>query len=127
MEEYIIEPLFDNILVIPEEKPKTTATGIYLPNESGEAPTIGEVIATGEGRFTDSPIPNTVQVSGGVGGSFPPVFAKKPMTIKAGDRVLYKQWGTNSVKMNGKEYFLLKQEDVLAIIRNTKPPETATN
>lgn len=105
MDEYIIEPLFDNILVLPEEPIKKTASGIMLPNSSGEAPSIAVVQATGEGK---------VDKDG----------TRIPMKVKADDRVLYKQWGTNSIKLNNKEYLLLKQEDVLAIIRN-KPKEEA--
>lgn len=116
MDEFIIEPLGDNILVIQEEKAKKTATGILLPNESGEAPTIGEVIAVGEGKFLP------VTSNGNVDADGNPKLAKTPMLIKAGDRVLYKQWGTNSVKMNGKEYYLLKQEDVLARITKASTP-----
>jgi len=121
MDDYIIEPLFDNILVLPEEKAKQTATGIILPNESGEAPTIGEVIATGRGKYIPEYI--TKGTADRMGGTvISQELGKIPMDIKAGDRVLYKQWGTTSVKMNGKEYFILKQDDVLALIHKKPQP-----
>ena len=104
MDEYIIQPLFDNILVLPEEVKKETVTGIILPNASGEAPSIAEVQSTGEGK---------VDKDGTL----------IPMKVKAGDRILYKQWGTNEIKMNNKKYLLLKQEDVLALVINKKNPE----
>ena len=108
MEEYIIEPLFDKVLILPEKPIEKTASGIMLPSASGEAPSIAVVQATGEGKPDKDG--NSV-----------------PMKVKANDRILYKQWGTDSVKLNNKEYLLLKQEDILAIIKN-KPevPSTPT-
>ena len=108
MDEYIIEPLFDQILVLPEKKTKTTPTGILLPTESGEAPSIAEVQATGQGKIDKDGV-------------------IIPMVIKAGDRILYKAWGTSTIKLNNKEYLLLKQEDVLAIIKNKKNPQTTAS
>ncbi len=111
MDELIIEPLFDNILVLPETPAQTTATGIFLPNASGESPSIAEVIAVGEGKYT-----NEVKIDekGNI------TFLKIPMVIKAGQRIIYKQWGTNSIKTGNKEYLLLKQEDALGIVKNKK-------
>lgn len=97
MDEYIIKPLFDNVLIIPDEPVKKTPTGILLPSASGDAPSIAEVKATGKGKIDKDG--NLI-----------------PMEVKAGDKILYKQWGTSSIPLNKREYLLLKQEDVLAII-----------
>lgn len=99
MNDYIIEPLFDNVLVLPQTKEnQETNSGILLPDSANETPNIAEVIATGEGKTDKSG--NLI-----------------PLKIKAGDQIIYKQWGTNTIKMGGKEYLLLREEDILAKVR----------
>lgn len=92
-----ITPLFDNVLIEPEEAEEKTASGIILPDTAKEKPQIGKVIAVGSGK---------------VG----PKGDTHPMVVKIGDRVMYKKWGGNEVKLEGKEYTLVGQEDILAIL-----------
>lgn len=92
-----VTPLFDNILIEPEQAEEKTASGIILPDTAKEKPQIGKVVAVGKGKTNKK-------------------GELMPMAVKAGDKVMYKKWGGNEVKVNGKEMTLVSQEDVLAIV-----------
>lgn len=92
-----IKPVLDYILIEPSEKEEKTVSGIVIPDTAKEKPQEGSVVAVGPGRFTES-------------GQM-----IKPM-VKKGDKVLYKKWGGNEVKIEGKEYLFVKEEDILAIV-----------
>lgn len=94
-----VTPLFDNVLVQPLEAETKTASGIILPDTVKEKPQIGTVKAVGKGK-TDN---NGKLI---------------PIVIKVGDRVMYKKWGGNEVKMGTEEWTLISQEDILAIVDN---------
>lgn len=96
-----IIPLGDRVLVKPfsEEDTKKTKSGIIIPETvDKERPEQGKVIAVGEGRTTDE---------GKV----------LPMKVKVGDLVIFSKYGPDEVKVNGDEYFMLKEENILAIIK----------
>ena len=92
-----ITPLFDNILIRPLEAESKTASGIILPDSAKEKPQTGEVMAVGEGKVT-------------------PKGDHHPIVVKVGQKVMYKKWGGNEVKVNGEEWTLVSQEDILAIV-----------
>ncbi len=92
-----IKPLFDNVLVKPLEAVNTTASGIVLPDNAKEKPQIGEVMAIGQGVMDDGEI------------------VKNSMIVKVGDKVMYKKWGADDVKVNGQDWLIIKQSDILAI------------
>jgi chaperonin GroES len=92
-----IKPLFDNVLVRPLEAEAKTASGIILPDNAKEKPQTGEVVAVGPGRVT---------IKG----------EKEPMVVKVGQKVMYKKWGGNEVKLNGEELILVEQKDIMAIV-----------
>lgn len=92
-----IIPLFDNVLVEPLEAETRTASGIILPDSVKEKPQVGTVRAVGKGR-TDK----TGKIIA--------------MVVKVGDKVLYKKWGGNEIKVEGKEWTLISQDDILAIV-----------
>jgi len=93
-----IKPTSGNLLVEPEEQSKQTASGIYLPdNASGDKPQQGKVLAVGADEITEKGL-------------------KRESPVKKGDTVIYKKWGGNEVKFNGKEYLFVKFEDILAVI-----------
>lgn len=92
-----IKPLADNILLEPLEKEQKTPSGILIPDTAKEKPQEGLVVEVGPGRTNDS-------------------GKLIPLDVKKGDKVLYKKWGGNEVKIDGKEYLIVKGEDILAII-----------
>jgi chaperonin GroES len=93
-----ITPLFDNVLVKPLQAEEKTASGIILPDSAKEKPQIGEVMAVGEGAWNED----------GDG--------RIPMIVKVGQKVMYKKWGGNEVKVNGEDWMLVEQKDILAIV-----------
>ena len=92
-----VQPLFDNVLIEPLEAEEKTASGILLPDTAKEKPQMGKVIAVGKGK---------------VG----PKGDTHPMLVKVGDTVMYKKWGGNEVKVDGKDMTLVSQEDILGIV-----------
>ncbi len=99
MSKVSIKPLGDRVLLEPvEENKEKTKGGIYLPETaSKERPEKGRVVAVGEGRVLDS--------------------GKKIVpSVKKGDLVLFTKYGPNEIKVDGKEYLIAKEEDILAIL-----------
>jgi chaperonin GroES len=92
-----IKPLLDNVLVKPLEAEQKTASGIILPDSAKEKPQIGEVMAVGPGLAT-------------------PKGEKIPMNVKVGQKVMYKKWGGDEVKVDNQEWMIVKQGDILAVI-----------
>lgn len=93
-----VNPLSDYVVAQPEEAPTKTASGLYLPEKSTEKPKVAKVLAVGPGRVGDD-------------------NERIPMTVKVGDRILYKSYSPTEVKVDGKEYLLIKEEDVLATLK----------
>ena len=93
-----IKPLFDNVLIKPLEAEEKTPSGIILPDSAKEKPQIGEVMAVGQGVVDDGKI---------VPGS---------MIVKVGQKVMYKKWGGNEVKVGSEEWTIVEQKDILAIV-----------
>lgn len=91
-----IKPLFDNVLIKPEEAEAKTRSGIILPDTVKEKPQIGIVMAVGDGKVVKG--------------------EKQPMVVKVGQKVMYKKWGGNEVKVKNEEWTLVGQEDILAIV-----------
>lgn len=92
-----IAPLFDNVLIRPLEAETKTASGIILPDTAKEKPQIGEVMAVGAGKIG-------------------PKGNKHPMVVKIKQKVMYKKWGGNEVKVNNEEWTIISQDDILAIV-----------
>ena len=93
-----ITPLFDNVLIKPLAAESKTAGGIYLPENVKEKPQAGEIMAIGTG----------IQDQNG---------KLIPMIVKVGQKVLYKKWGGDEYKVGNEEWKLVKQTDILAIIK----------
>ncbi len=93
-----IKPLFDNVLIKPLEAEVKTASGILLPDSAKEKPQVGKVMAIGDGSFDEDG------------------EKRMPMEVKVGQKVMYKKWGGNEVKVNGEEWVLVEQKDILAIV-----------
>jgi chaperonin GroES len=93
-----IKPLADYVVAEAEAAPTKTASGLYLPDSAAEKPKIAKIVAVGPGKVGDD-------------------NERIPMQLKVGDRVLYKGYSTTDVKVDGKEYILVKEEDVLATVK----------
>ncbi len=93
-----IKPLFGNVLIKPLEAESKTSGGIYLPDNAKEKPTIGEVMAVGEGSWNED------------------ADKKIKMEVKVGQKVMYKKWGGNEVKVGYEEWTIVDQKDILAIV-----------
>jgi len=100
-----IKPLFDNVLIKPLEAEEKTASGIILPDTAKEKPQIGLIMAVGQGVFDNGKIvPNS-------------------MLVKVGQKVMYKKWGGNEVKVGNEEWTIVEQKDILAVIDGTANPK----
>lgn len=91
-----LKPTSGYLLIEPLEKEVKTASGIYLPENAGEKPQKGKILAVGDAEITEK-------------------GTKRTSPVKVGDTVIYKKWGGNEVKIEGKEYLFVKFEDVLAV------------
>ena len=90
-------PLHDRVLVRRVEAEEKTAGGIIIPDTAKEKPQEGEVVSVGSGARSDD---------GKV----------TPLDVKAGDRILFGKYSGSEVKIDDKEYLILREEDVLAIL-----------
>lgn len=95
-----LKPTAGYLLIEPLEKEVKTSSGIYLPENAGEKPQEGKVVAVGPSTCSDCKGGNCCMVEA---------------PAKVGDTVLYKKWGGNEVKIEGKEYLFVKFDDVLAV------------
>ncbi|HLT59065.1 MAG: co-chaperone GroES [Limnochordales bacterium] len=93
-----LQPLADRVIVEPIEEEERTAGGIYLPDTAKERPQQGKVIAVGPGRINDK-------------------GHRIEMTVKAGDRVVYSKYAGTEVQVGDKEYLILSESDILAIVQ----------
>jgi len=87
-----IKPLSDRVLVAPAEAEQKTAGGIIIPDTAKEKPQKGTVIAVGPGKKDE------------------------PMTVKAGDTVLYGKYSGTELQLEGENYLIMKESDIYAII-----------
>jgi len=95
-----IRPLGDRVLIEPlsDTKEGKTKSGLYLPETaSKERPEKGKVIAVGAGKLDDN-------------------GKLRPVGVKKGDIVLFTKYGPNEVKVDGKEYLIAREEDIVAVI-----------
>lgn len=100
-----IKPLFDYVLVKPLEGESKTASGIVLPDSAKEKPQVGEIMAVGPGSDccgSDCCNDDKKKCRG--------------MVVKVGQKVLYKKWGGNEVKVGMEEWLLIEQKDVMAVV-----------
>jgi chaperonin GroES len=92
-----IKPLQDRVIVKRIEAEEKTASGIIIPDTAKEKPQEGEVIAVGPGKVLDN-------------------GTKVELTVKPGDRVLFSKYAGTDVKIDGKEYLIMREDDILGII-----------
>ncbi len=87
-----IKPLSDRVLIEPAAAETQTASGIYIPETAKEKPQKGKVVAVGKGT------------------------KKHDMTVKVGDQVLYGKYSGTELKLEGKDYLIMREDDILAIV-----------
>lgn len=93
-----IQPLGDRVLIRPLEALEKTKGGIVLPDTAKEKPQEGKVVAVGKGRVSDE-------------GKI------TPLEVKAGDKVLYGKYSGAEITVEGDEYLMVKEDDILAIVK----------
>ena len=90
-----LRPLDDRVVVEPLEAEEVTAGGIVLPDAAQEKPQRGKVVATGPGKLLDS-------------------GNRGELSVKVGDEVIFGKYGGSEVEVNGEEYKILRESDILA-------------
>jgi chaperonin GroES len=93
----MLKPLGDRIIVEAITAEEVTKGGIVLPDTAKEKPQEGNVVAVGPGKLLDN-------------------GKLAPMEVKVGDRVVYSKYGGSEIKINGSEFVVLRQDDVLGIV-----------
>jgi chaperonin GroES len=92
-----IRPLNDRVLVKRLEEVEKTKGGIIIPDSAKEKPAEGEVIAVGPGKLDDK-------------------GKRVPVELKAGDRVLFSKYGGTDVKLDGEDYLIMREDDILGVV-----------
>lgn len=92
----MIKPLGDRVVIELVEQEEKTASGIVLPDSAKEKPQEGKVIAVGSGRIENG--------------------EKVALEVKEGDRIIFSKFAGTEVKYEGKEYLILRENDILAIV-----------
>ncbi len=83
-----IKPLGDRVVAVREEAANKTSSGLYLPDNAKEKPVLAKIVATG----------------------------KDVKNVKNGDKILYKEYSTTEIKIDGTEYLIVKEEDILGTV-----------
>jgi chaperonin GroES len=98
-----IRPLYDRIVVKRIEEQETKIGGLFIPDSAKEKPQEGEVVAVGKGkRLEDGKV--------------------IPLDVKPGDRILFGKYSGNEIKIDGQEYMIMREDEVLGILEGTAKP-----
>ena len=92
-----VRPLHDKVLIERLDTEETTKGGIIIPDTAKEKPQEGKVVAVGTGRILED-------------------GTKRPLEIKKGDKVLFNKYGAIDITIDGEDYLILREEDILAIV-----------
>ena len=92
-----VKPLGDRVLVQPADQEEVKKGGIIIPDTAKEKPQEGKVVALGTGKRDDD-------------------GKLVPFTVKKGDRVLISKYGGTEIKIDGKDYLIMREEDILGVI-----------
>ena len=93
-----IQPLGDRVVIMREEAEAVTAGGIVLPDSAQDKPVRGTIVNVGDGRLLDD-------------------GSRKKLQVKKGDRVLFNSYGGEQFKLGDQELLLMREEDILAVIK----------
>ena len=92
-----IRPLHDRVLVKRSEEEKKSPGGIVIPDSAAEKPIQGKVVAVGNGKALEN-------------GEF------RPLDVKAGDKILFGKYSGTEVKLDGEEYVVMREDDIMAVL-----------
>jgi chaperonin GroES len=93
-----IKPLHDRVIIRRiEDSTNTTAGGLFIPDTAKEKPQEGEVIAAGEGKYKED-------------------GTRQTLDVKAGDRVLFGKYSGSEIKLDGEEFLIMREDEILGII-----------
>ncbi len=92
-----VKPLADRVVVKPLDEAEQMRGGLYIPDTAKEKPSQGEIIAVGPGKLSDE-------------------GTRLEMDVKVGDKVLYGKYSGTDVTLDGEEYLILRESDILAIV-----------
>ena len=101
-----IRPLHDRIIVKRLDEQEQMRGGIIIPDTAKEKPQQGEVIAAGEGKFRED-------------------GTRQPLDVKAGDRVLFGKYSGSEVKIDGEEYLIMREDEILGVFTTTAKAKSA--
>jgi chaperonin GroES len=101
-----LTPLHDRIVVRRVEEAETTRGGIIIPDSAKDKPQEGEVMAVGRGKTNDE------------GKTF-------PLDVKAGDRILFGKYAGTEIKIDGEDFLIMREEEVLGILEGASKPKQA--
>ena len=94
-----LKPLGDRLIVRAIEEEETTASGLVLPDTAKEKPQKGKVLAVGDGKLDDD-------------------GKRIPLDVKAGDLILFGKYSGQEIKLDGEEYLIMREDEVLAVIED---------
>ena len=92
-----IRPLHDRVVVKRIEESETMRNGLYIPDSAKEKPQEGEVVAVGKGKRNDD-------------------GKQMPMDVKVGDRILFGKYSGNDIKLDGNEYLIMREDEILGVL-----------
>jgi len=92
-----VKPLADRVVVKPVDEADQMRGGLYIPDTAKEKPSQGEIVAVGPGKLSDE-------------------GARLELDVKVGDKVLYGKYSGTDVTLDGEEYLILRESDILAIV-----------
>ena len=94
-----VKPLNDRVLVKRLEEVQVTKGGIYIPDTAKEKPVEGKVISVGPGKVNDQ-------------------GNRVPLNLKEGDRILFGRYAGSEIKVEGEEYLMMREDDILAVVED---------
>jgi len=92
-----IRPLHDRVIVTRIEEARKTASGIVIPDTAAEKPETGQVVAVGNGQILED-------------------GTLRPLAVKKGDKILFGKYSGQTVKVEGTEYLVMREEDIMGVI-----------
>jgi chaperonin GroES len=94
-----IRPLHDRVVVKRIEETESMQGGLYIPDSAKEKPQQGEVVAVGKGKRSDDGKVN-------------------PLDVEVGDRILFGKYSGNDIKLDGNEYLIMREDEILGVLTN---------